>query len=126
MEWLVAGAIGLLIGSGVYLLLARQGFTVVLGLLLLSYGVNLLVFATGRLAIQRPPLDAPHGGGALADPLPQALVLTAIVIGLGMTAFALALTLWAAQRTGIDDVTAADHTDDAPPATPAAPQREGW
>lgn len=114
MEWLVAAAIGLLVGSGVYLLLATQSFTVVLGFLLLSYGVNLLVFASGRLVVREPPLAAT--GPAAADPLPQALVLTAVVIGLGMTAFALALALWAARRSGSGDVRApaGDDGDDDP------------
>jgi multicomponent K+:H+ antiporter subunit C len=99
MEWLVAGAIGLLIGSGIYLLLEQRTFTIVLGMVLSSYGINLLVFATGRLVVNRPPVDP---GSQAADPLPQALVLTAIVIGLATNAFALALALWSARRTGSD------------------------
>ncbi|WP_295886114.1 Na+/H+ antiporter subunit C [uncultured Thiohalocapsa sp.] len=111
MEWLVAGAVGLLVGAGVHLLLKPQVFTMVLGLLLLSYGVNLLVFATGGLVVQEPPL-APLRAGA-ADALPQALVLTAIVIGLAVTAFALALALWAAARTGSTDVRAGERDEPA-------------
>ncbi|MCG6943410.1 MAG: Na+/H+ antiporter subunit C [Thiohalocapsa sp.] len=117
MEWLVAGATGLLMGAGVYLLLAPRAFTVVLGLLLLSYGANLLVFAAGGLTVDRPPL-APTRPGT-TDPLPQALVLTAIVIGLAMTAFALALVLWSARRTGVTPN--ADAGAAQPPADGRAP-----
>jgi len=102
MEWLVAASIGLLVGCGVYLLLRSRSFSVVLGLVLFSYGVNLFVFAAGRLHVNQPPLisaSAPY-----ADPLPQALVLTAIVIGFAMTAFVLTLVLRALADLGSDRV----------------------
>jgi len=102
MEWLVATMIGLLIGCGIYLLLRSRSFPVVLGLLLLSYGVNLFVFAAGGLRVDQPPLIA--SGSPYADPLPQALVLTAIVIGFAMTAFVLMLALRALSELGSDRV----------------------
>ena len=92
MEILVAGAIGLLTACGIYLMLRGSSFPVVLGLMLLSYSVNLFIVAMGRLTVGRPPLVA-AGAAAYADPLPQALVLTAIVIGLATTVFAIVLAL---------------------------------
>ncbi len=91
METVFALSIGVLTGCGVYLLLRARTFPVVLGLTLLSYAVNLFLFAMGRLI----PGHAPLVGLSerYADPLPQALVLTAIVIGFGMTAFVVVLAL---------------------------------
>lgn len=103
MELLVATGIGVLVACGVYLLLRARTFPVVLGLTLLSYGVNLFIFVMGRLAPGRPPVIDPQAA-AYTDPLPQALVLTAIVIGFGMTAFAVVLALRARAETGSDHV----------------------
>ena len=89
-------------GCGVYLLMRSRSFSVVLGLLLLTYGVDLFVFAAGRLHINQPPLIG--AGEPYADPLPQALVLTAIVIGFAMTAFLLTLVLRALSDLGSDRV----------------------
>jgi multicomponent K+:H+ antiporter subunit C len=94
--WLLASAIGVLAGCGVWLLLRSRTFDVVLGLTLLSYAVNLFIFAMGRITLDAPPLlraDTPPTLAHYADPLPQALVLTAIVIGFAMTALVLALAL---------------------------------
>ena len=102
MEVLIALAIGTLTGCGVYLLLRARTFPVVLGLTLLSYGVNLFLFATGRLVIGRPPVIS--GAASYTDPLPQALVLTAIVIGFAMTAFVIMLSLRARDELGCDHV----------------------
>ncbi|SES17779.1 Na+/H+ antiporter subunit C [Halopseudomonas bauzanensis] len=91
MELLYALTLGVLTMSGVYLLLRARTFPVVVGLTLISYAVNLFLFAMGRLHTGKPAVlgqVAEH-----ADPLPQALVLTAIVIGFAMTAFALVLAL---------------------------------
>lgn len=91
MELLYALTLGLLTTCGVYLLLRARTFPVVVGLTLISYAVNLFLFAMGRLNTGMPAVigrAAEH-----ADPLPQALVLTAIVIGFAMTAFALVLAL---------------------------------
>jgi multicomponent K+:H+ antiporter subunit C len=103
MELLVASAIGVLVACGVYLLLRARTYPVVLGLTLLSYGVNLFIFVMGRLAPGLPPIIDPRAAG-YTDPLPQALVLTAIVIGFGMTAFAVVLALRLRAETGSDHV----------------------
>jgi multicomponent K+:H+ antiporter subunit C len=102
MELLIALAIGTLTGCGVWLVLRAHTFPVVLGLTLLSYAVNLFLFATGRLVVGRPPVIA--AGAAYTDPLPQALVLTAIVIGFAMTAFVIMLALRARAELGNDHV----------------------
>lgn len=103
MEALIALVIGVLTACGVYLSLRRRTFPVVLGLTFLSYAVNLFLFAMGRLAIGQPPIIGAEGAGH-ADPLPQALVLTAIVIGFAMTAFVIMLALKARAELGNDHV----------------------
>jgi multicomponent K+:H+ antiporter subunit C len=103
MEYLVAGAIGVLTAAGVYLVLRCHSFPVILGLTLLSYAVNLFLFAMGRLAIDAAPIVRPEAS-AYTDPLPQALVLTAIVITFGMTALILVLALRGFLETGSDRV----------------------
>ncbi len=102
MEILAALCIAVLTACGVLLLLCARTFPVVLGLSLLSYAVNLFLFFSGRLVTGAPPLASAQG--ATADPLPQALVLTAIVIGFGMTAFVLILALRARGELGNDHV----------------------
>ncbi len=92
MEALFSTVIGVLVACGVYLLLRARTFPVVLGLTLMSYGVNVFLFASGRLVADSAPLALP-GVINHPDPLPQALVLTAIVIGFGMTAYAIVLAL---------------------------------
>jgi multicomponent K+:H+ antiporter subunit C len=86
MELVVASAVGVLTAGGVYLLLRLRTFPVILGLALLSYAVNVFIFASGRLAIDMSPILSRYGEASYTDPLPQALVLTAIVISFGMTA----------------------------------------
>lgn len=103
MEILVAGAVGLLTACGIYLMLRGSSFPVVLGLLLLSYAVNLFIFAMGRLTVGMPPIVA-AGAPGYADPLPQALVLTAIVIGLATTVLTIVLALVASAEAGGDPV----------------------
>ena len=103
MEFLVAGGIGLVCACGVYLMLRGRTFPVVLGLTLFAYAVNFFIFAMGRLAVGVPPLVTADAAG-YADPLPQALVLTAIVIGFGTTAFLIELALRARHETGTDHV----------------------
>jgi multicomponent K+:H+ antiporter subunit C len=95
----------MLTACGIYLVLRPRSFSVVLGITLLSYAVNALIFFAGRLNAGMPPLALP-GAAELADPLPQALVLTAIVIGFGMTAYLVALALRAKGETGSDHVDA--------------------
>ena len=106
MELIVALAIGVLVGAGVWLVLRPRTFQVIVGLSLISYGVNLFIFAMGRLKIDRVPIVGP---GALdparhADPLPQALVLTAIGIGFATTALFLVVMIAARGVTGTDHV----------------------
>jgi multicomponent K+:H+ antiporter subunit C len=91
MELLFALAIGALTTAGVYLLLRARTFPVIMGLSMISYGVNLFLFATGRLATGGQPIIG--STDQYSDPLPQALVLTAIVIGFAMTAFVVVLAL---------------------------------
>jgi multicomponent K+:H+ antiporter subunit C len=86
MEALIASAVGVLTAGGVYLMLRLRAFPVILGLALLSYAVNVFLFASGRLAIDMSPILSKYGDASYTDPLPQALVLTAIVISFGMTA----------------------------------------
>ncbi|MBN2691049.1 MAG: Na+/H+ antiporter subunit C [Burkholderiaceae bacterium] len=102
MNAFLALLIGVLTAGGVFLLLRAQTFVVILGLTLLSYAVNLFLFVMGRLVIGAPPIAG--GGAATADPLPQALVLTAIVISFAMTAFVIALALKARAEMGNDHV----------------------
>ncbi|MDB5730984.1 MAG: NADH-ubiquinone oxidoreductase chain [Variovorax sp.] len=107
MEAVLALAIGILCGSGVYLLLRPRTFQVVMGLTLLSYAVNLFIFSMGRLKVDAEPMLAPGLVATLAntaDPMPQALVLTAIVIGFAMTALFLVVLLASRGLTGTDHV----------------------
>jgi multicomponent K+:H+ antiporter subunit C len=101
MEALVASAIGVLTAVGVFLILRRTTFPVVIGLGFLSYATNLYLLAMGRLSVDRPPIVAP-GVTAYTDPLPQALVLTAIVISFGMTALIVVIALRSFLETGSD------------------------
>jgi multicomponent K+:H+ antiporter subunit C len=103
VELLVATAIGFVTACAVYLMLRGRTFSVVLGLALLGYAVNFFIFVMGRLAVGVPPLVA-DGAAGYAAPLPQALVLTAIVIGFATTAFVLELALRARDETGSDHV----------------------
>jgi multicomponent K+:H+ antiporter subunit C len=99
--------VGTMAGCGVWLLLRARSFDMVLGLTLLGYAVNLLIFAMGRLKPAADPILQAGKAGTLAhyaDPLTQALVLTAIVIGFAMTALLLALALRARAEGGSDHV----------------------
>lgn len=113
MELVMALAIGVLSGSGVWLLLRPRTFQVIIGLSLLSYAVNLFIFATGRLRVDRPPVVGERTGDLMqmADPVPQSLVLTAIVIGFATTALLLVVMLAARGMTGTDHV---DGREDEP------------
>ncbi|MGL4316566.1 MAG: Na+/H+ antiporter subunit C [Pseudomonas sp.] len=111
MEALFAASLGLLTASGVYLLLRARTFAVVLGLTLLSYAVNLFLFAMGRLSGEAAVLGK---GGIPADPVPQALVLTAIVIGFAMTAFLVVLALRGVADLGSDHVDGQPDKESAP------------
>ena len=107
MELVLSLGIGVLAGSGVWLLLRPRTFQVIIGLALLSYAVNLFIFATGGLRSGAAAILQPGETGTLAqyaDPLPQALVLTAIVIGFATTALLLVVLLAARGLTGTDHV----------------------
>ncbi|BDZ74817.1 MULTISPECIES: Na+/H+ antiporter subunit C [Methylophaga] len=103
MEWLVAIAIGVMTSSGVYLVLRARTFPLVLGLTLISYAVNVFLFVMGRLQIGKAAIISAETT-KYTDPLPQALVLTAIVIAFGMTAFLIVLALKARSELGNDHV----------------------
>ncbi|MCK9537945.1 Na+/H+ antiporter subunit C [Dokdonella sp.] len=105
MELLIALAIGALIGSGVWLLLRPRSFQLIIGLSLLSYAVNLFIFAMGRLAVDAAPVvKAASEAAHYTDPVPQALVLTAIVIGFATTALFLVVLLANRGLAGTDHV----------------------
>lgn len=106
-ELVIALAIGLLAGSGTWLLLRPRTFQVVIGLSLLSYAVNLFIFAMGSLFEDKPPIVQPGLTPSLehyTDPMPQALVLTAIVIGFATTALFLVVLLALRGLSGSDHV----------------------
>ena len=107
MEIVLSAAIGILAASGIWLLLRPRTFQVIVGLCLLSYAVNLFIFSMGRLSIGAPPV-MPRGGfvnpAAYADPVPQALVLTAIVISFATTALFLVVLIVSRGLTGTDHV----------------------
>ncbi len=109
MEIVVASSIGILTAGGVYLVLRLRAFPVILGLALLSYAVNVFLFASGRLAVNMPPILSKYGDVQYTDPLPQALVLTAIVISFGMTALLVMVALGAYFESGSDEI---DMTED--------------
>ncbi len=107
MEPILALGIGGLVAAGIYLALRERSFSLVLGLALLSYAANVFIFAAGRLSATEPPLvlgAVAAGTAPPADPLPQALVLTAIVISFGTTAFLVALALRWVGESGTDHV----------------------
>jgi multicomponent Na+:H+ antiporter subunit C len=106
METVLAFVVGALFAGSVYLMLSRSLVKFVFGLVLISNAANLLIFASGRLTLGEPPL-VPEGlqtpGEAVANALPQALILTAIVISFGLLAFALVLAYRANQELGTVD-----------------------
>ena len=130
METALALAIGVLVAAAAYLLLARDLPRALLGFVLLGTAVNLSIFAAGRIGTMVPPLVASGAAGLApeaANPLPQALILTAIVIGFGLAVFALVLVMRAHAEFGSasaedmdeaerPDVAAAQPRNSAPPA----------
>lgn len=122
IETAIVVLVGLFFAVAVYLLLSRSLIRMLLGIVLLANAVNLLILVAGRLTREVPPLvplalDAPEG--PIANPLPQALILTAIVIGFAMFAFLLVLAYRAYQRLDADDT---DHMRVAePPGGPHPP-----
>lgn len=114
MEILIALLIGALFAGGIYCLLRGSLMKIVIGIMLLSQGANLLVFSVGRLIPVTPVFALSESGmppAGHADPLPQALVLTAIVIGFGLVIFTIALLLRAYNAVGSDDMNAFNQTD---------------
>ena len=116
MELLFALCVGVMTSCGVYLCLRTTTFTVVIGITMLSYAVNLFLFASGGLHFNAAPILGVSE--RIADPLPQALVLTAIVIGFGMTAFLVVLAMRACADWG------SDHVDGKPKAIEEVIQQE--
>ena len=113
LEFLLASAIGLLTATGIYLILRARTFPVVLGLAMIGYAVNLFLFAMGRLQIDAPAVLTETT--KVTDPLPQAFVLTAIVIGFATTALIVQLALRSRHETGNDHV---DSKEDIVPIDP--------
>lgn len=120
MEVLVASAVGVMTAAGLYLVLRLRTFPTILGMSLLTYAVNVFLFSSGRLTIGSAPILR-DGVEIYADPLPQALVLTAIVISFGMTAVVVMISLGAYLGTDSDYVN--DPVD--PPFEPIDTDQEG-
>src|SRR3954462_13693645 len=107
MEALLALVIGVLCGAGVWLVLRPRTFQVIMGLTLLSYAVNLFIFSVVSLFLDKPPILKPGVPASLehyTDPMPQSLVLTAIVIGFATTALFLVVLLASRGLSGTDHV----------------------
>ncbi|WP_281966668.1 Na+/H+ antiporter subunit C [Roseovarius nanhaiticus] len=124
MEFLVASAIGVLTAAGLYLVMRLRTFPVIMGVSLLTYAVNVFLFASGRLTIGAPPIltdDATR----YTDPLPQALVLTAIVISFGMTAVVVVMALGSYLGSDDDRVNDPDPGDASDGDSAAQDGKEG-
>lgn len=119
MEFLLATGIGFVTACGIYLMLRGRSFPVVLGLSLFGYAVNVFIFVMGRLWSNAQPILV--GDGPVADPLPQALVLTAIVIGFATTGFVIELALRNRHESDSDHVDGREpaHAAGHPPAAEA-------
>lgn len=114
MEIVLAFTIGALYTAAIYMLLRRSVVKLLIGLGLLGHAANLLIFTAAGLTRGNPPVISPDGAftpGRFADPLPQALILTAIVIGFGVTAFALVLVYRVYSTLGTDDANQMRETD---------------
>lgn len=114
MELILAVVVGGLYASGFYMMMRRSLVKLIIGLSLLSYAANLLIFTVSRLTRGRPPIIAPDAGELIepfADPVPQALILTAIVISFGVQAFTLVLFKRSYQSLGTDDLDEMSRTD---------------
>jgi multicomponent Na+:H+ antiporter subunit C len=108
MGLILAVVIGALYAAGIYMLLRRSLVKLLIGLSLLSHAANLLIFTVARLTRAEAPVLVEGASAAsaatMADPVPQSLVLTAIVIGFAVTAFALALAFRVYRTVGTDDL----------------------
>lgn len=103
MEFLLILLVGVLFSVATYLVLTRHFLRVILGTVLYSHAVHLLLLTMGRLKRGAPPI-LEDGGGPYTDPLPHALILTAIVISFGVTAFILVLAYRTYEKLGTDDM----------------------
>ena len=114
MEVILVIIIGILYASGLYMILRRSFVKVIIGLIFLGHAANLLIFTVGRITKGVPAFISVEGTLAenAADPLPQALILTSIVIGFGVQAFAIVLFKRAYQTTGTDDLDELNLTDE--------------
>jgi multicomponent Na+:H+ antiporter subunit C len=114
MDVLLAILVGILYAAGIYMMLRRSVVKLILGLILLSHGANLFIFTISRVTRGKPPLipeNAETITGEFADPVPQALILTAIVIAFGVQAFAIVLLKKVYQTTESDDLDDLGSTD---------------
>jgi multicomponent Na+:H+ antiporter subunit C len=114
MEIILAFVIGGLFAAGIYMLLRRSLLKLLIGLSLMSHGTNLLIFTVARLTPGKAPVIGMNQSvlePPFADPMPQALILTAIVISFGVTAFALALAFRTYRSVGTDDLDQMQSTD---------------
>lgn len=114
MSMILAFIIGVLYAAGLYMMMRRSIVKLIAGLALLGYASNLLIFTVGRLTHAAPPIIAPDAKTLIepfADPVPQALILTAIVIGFGLQAFALVLIRRAYETVQTDDLDGMKATD---------------
>lgn len=115
MEIILAITIGVLYGTGIYMMMRRSLVKLILGLALLGHASNLLLFSQGNIARGLPPVIAEgekYLKGVFADPIPQALILTAIVIGFGTQAFAIVLARRVYQAVDSDDIDRLKVTDE--------------
>jgi multicomponent Na+:H+ antiporter subunit C len=118
MHLVLAIVVGILYACGLYLMMRRSMLKLIIGLGLLGHAANLLIFTAGRVvagAVPVIPEGAPSPSGPIADPVPQALILTAIVIGFGVQAFAVLLVRRLAERARTDDMAALTTTEQLEP-----------
>ncbi|GAB3298789.1 Na+/H+ antiporter subunit C [Pseudidiomarina andamanensis] len=109
MEALYSVTVGILTACSIYLILRGRSFPIVIGITMLSYAVNLFLFSTGRLVLNQLPIIGNQA--EYTDPLPQALVLTAIVIGFAMTAYSIILAVRVRGELGTDEVNEPNQND---------------
>tara|TARA_R110002020_G_scaffold16871_66_gene59789 strand:+ start:10722 stop:11099 length:378 start_codon:yes stop_codon:yes gene_type:complete len=124
MEPVFAVLVGIFFAAGIYLILSRRTVRIMIGIVILGNAVNLLIFTAGRLTVAVPPVipnELPTPADVVANPLPQALILTAIVISFSLFAFLLVLSYRAFQDLGTDDI---DEMRDAEPAERRLPPME--
>lgn len=114
MDFIMPIVVGILYAGGIYLMFHRNFLKLIIGLVILGHATNLFIFTISRLTRGQPaliPEDATQGDAAFADPVPQALILTAIVIGFGIQAFAIVLIKRAHDALGTTDMNDLNNTD---------------